>query len=644
MRRRYLYQDGGEQKGLLPANGLIPPGLFLDPRIFDSRYNRRPVDVPVPERDVRKVVPPMMSASLLPSMVVDPKGLANLLAEKTNEAKRKVQSVPIARLPNPSVGDWRNDKDVHVSNGDIAIQNGIPGKAAVEAKMAQGFSEQAKLQGDLVRLGYSPHVAAAFAHKGKSGLEPYIQKQLNALAEGDYRVTMHPDYDPQIPISDQQHLNWDNSLRTSLFRGRNMFLDTGNPVGDFIAETITAPGRAAMNLTMDWDKQYVQPGWGAGTLNFVGDVVSILPEMALTPGKQVANRLIKRGLPESSLLLEKSLGRPGVSVATRKLEAPMSFMRDEPNYFKGSLPNQYSYGKGTDAFKGEVKKAAYDYYHLTKDPRYLERVRALENELGMKGELERRLKLYQQQGEEDLGKELPFNIKIKKLSTDDSWGGSTVRSGIVNQLTLKEMTGKMRPEEIQHYLNTHYFSPQEREIVISPVIQKPNTSMSIEDIVWHEKKHHWLNNLKDEQGGIQKYADWLSSSKTGQVDAYLMDIPKEYYNYHTNPSELDAYLMTNLRNELVRKKYLKDHFDLLSEQKLNDFINDNLQKNKGDLSLLVKKYFAPGKELIGDKKQFINVFNKALPIGAGVTIGAKEMSDQRKMGGRVPALPVVGVF
>jgi hypothetical protein len=637
MKRRYRYQQGGERKAPVLVPGLydrpLLPPVLMDPRTVVHSYgassNRPASDISGYFRlPGRGGVEPVLQDPLV----------AEEEARKAAAEKLKAQQGSLPVLPSRS----------SVVRGDLAGSFDLPKEEVYNMHFKVALAQQDKLKNDLQRLGYSAQRAELFARKGKRKLEPFMQKQLDDLALEDYRVQHHPDFDPNKSVESQQNLNYDNTLRTKLLRGRNMLVDTGNPVTDFLAETLTAPGKAFVNLTMDADKQYFQPGVLQGATNFGSDVLTLFPSTAANMGERVAGRLMNTGLPESSVLLERSLGRPVFPTSERAPYAPTDFIKNESNDFGEGLPNKNSFStKNTKAFKEDVKKAAYDYYHLTKDPRYLDRVRVLDNELGTEGELERRLKLYHQQGEEG-GRKLPFNIKVTGLS-DGNLGGSQVHSDIVDRLSLKEMKGEMSPEDVQRYLETSYFSPQEREIMVSPNVQAPDAPMSLRDVIWHEKKHHWLNSLRDEQGGIQKYADWLSSPKTDPVMASLSDIPKKHYAYHVLPTEMDAYLMTNLRDELVRKKYLKDHFDVLSEETLNHFINDNLRNDRRDWSLWFKKYFTPDKELIGDKKKFVDVFNKALPVAAGVTVGANALSEQKRWGGGigrrgiVPALPFLVV-
>lgn len=181
----------------------------------------------------------------------------------------------------------------HNVKGDLPTYFRLPGRGYEENRIEQAIAERKRLQHNIGRLGYNAHTAEIFARKGQENLQPYMQKQLEEQAQVDYRVKNHPDYNPYEPVERQQYLNHDNSLRTRLLRGRNMLVDTGNPITDFVAETITAPGKSFANLTMDADKQYFKPGLMQGALNLGSDL------LALVPAEKAVTALVNRSSPRA---------------------------------------------------------------------------------------------------------------------------------------------------------------------------------------------------------------------------------------------------------------------------------------------------------------------------------------------------------
>lgn len=186
---------------------------------------------------------------------------------------------------------------------DIASYYHVPTQEEAEQRVQVAKQVAARTQHNLERLGYNPVQAAYFAQQPQDKRLKTVQQQLDDQAVDDYRVRQHPDFDPGQPVEDQQQLNYDNSLRTRLLRGRNMLVDTGNPLTNFLAQTITGPGKSFVNLTMDGDKQYFKPGFVQGAFNLGNDLLAVLP----SPGTAIANKLVGAGLPEASLLMEKQI-------------------------------------------------------------------------------------------------------------------------------------------------------------------------------------------------------------------------------------------------------------------------------------------------------------------------------------------------
>lgn len=95
------------------------------------------------------------------------------------------------------------------------------------------------------------------------------------------RASMHPDFNPSILAEKQLNLNNDNSIRTRVLRGRNIFMNSnGIPIVSDIAKILASPGSSFANMTMDAENQYVKPGLGKGLLNLGADILNVAPTEA----------------------------------------------------------------------------------------------------------------------------------------------------------------------------------------------------------------------------------------------------------------------------------------------------------------------------------------------------------------------------
>lgn len=280
------------------------------------------------------------------------------------------------------------------------------------------------------------------------------------------------------------------------------------------------------------------------------------------------------------------------------------------NLSKGEFALPKSKMFSPDATDKLIKEKALSYQKLTQDPRYLERARNLDKEFGT--DFERKLELFKQQGDkpqnivtrqEDY---FPFNItRRKELANPDALG--------VSERSLEgkfKLLNKLKTES-----GSSKFSPNDRQVGILDAVTNPD---QVERIIQHELKHHWTDVLKNNV----KYQDELSRGVVSESANTVL--PRKDFHYLTDPTEIDAYLHTNLRNDLVNQGYLKDHFDTLTKDNLTDFITKNRD------SKLVQRYFKPGQELVYDKNQFINTFNKSLPVLAPVGLGSLLYSYNKK--------------
>jgi hypothetical protein len=263
----------------------------------------------------------------------------------------------------------------------------------------------------------------------------------------------------------------------------------------------------------------------------------------------------------------------------------------KPNYF---IP---------DAFDKNLKKEAFNYQKITEDPRYIERAKNLDKEFNTN--FEEKLNQFHNKGNSE-NKNIttkqqdyfPHNISTANEIPYEMDGEKLDALGISKNSYLGKM--KFLSKEIdENQINK--FHPDDREIIINKK-RGIDENIDTRGTIHHELKHNWTNTLKD----APKYQDFL---KEGVIPKEANDfLPRKNYDYYTNPTEIDAHLHTNFRDEMVKKGYLKDHFDNLTKDNLDKFIKEN-PNYRG-----VEEYFKPGKEIIYDRNKFINTFNKALPV------------------------------
>lgn len=277
-------------------------------------------------------------------------------------------------------------------------------------------------------------------------------------------------------------------------------------------------------------------------------------------------------------------------------------------------------------FDEEIKKEALDYLKLTKDSRYLDRVKALDAEAraaGYESNLEDKLRKFWKQGDrtENIIKTqddyFPFNIKTTDyIPYTDEYGVTRNALGISNLNTSGFIKWvKEGPKSIQGLK----FDPNYRKIEIN-LPRHLEENIPARGSIHHELKHHWTNALMDEP----YYSNFLKSSVVpNEVNAFL---PRRNFKYFTEGTEIDAYLMTNMRDEMVKKGILKDHFDELTKEKLIKFLRENPSYRAAN------EFFKPSSEIVWDKNKFVSAFNKALPALVPTIIGAGAMQQKKKGG------------
>lgn len=132
-----------------------------------------------------------------------------------------------------------------------------------------------KKEQQLQRVGYSQKEAKALAQHPK--LLESAEDRITDREYKDYRISMHPDYNPNKSFEEQETLLSDNSLRTRVLRGRNTLTTSGSPAGNFATGLLTAPGSSFANMTMDAENRYVKPGVKQGLMNFGLDALDVFP-------------------------------------------------------------------------------------------------------------------------------------------------------------------------------------------------------------------------------------------------------------------------------------------------------------------------------------------------------------------------------
>lgn len=274
-------------------------------------------------------------------------------------------------------------------------------------------------------------------------------------------------------------------------------------------------------------------------------------------------------------------------------------------------------------FAKDVRREAFKYQQLASDPRYLERVRNIDRDFGSK--LEPLLNEFKNDEIENVNQYFPFNISIAD-EIPHSYGGEQVDVLGISSLNTK---GSLKNSMNKGVKYPQKITPStDRYIEINePRHLRENTPAR--GTVHHELKHHWTNALLDSENKNYEQALKNLVARRSEIGIDPRDVAaNQDYNYLSRGTEVDAHLMTNLRDEMVNRGYLNDHFDELSEGKLNDF----LSKEKDYRA--IEEYFNPLKPMVTDKSKFVDFFNKyGLPSTViGGVLGGQAI-DKQKNGG-----------
>jgi len=198
----------------------------------------------------------------------------------------------------------------------------------------------------------------------------------------------------------------------------------------------------------------------------------------------------------------------------------------------------------------------------------------------------------------------------------------------VNEKYTSKGLGSNIDKHKQYYDDKQY-DPKHSAITLNPY----STSIDeIKRILPHEMKHQWTAGLADNR--VDMYGHFIDNPDITHQSSFLKGKTwndgkyDPHVGYYQRPTEYDAHVNTNFRQDLVDAGVLKDHFDDLTVDKLDKFIKDNPSNH------VVKNYFDKG--LIGNKENMVKMFNKALPAVAPIGVGAAALSqDNKQYGGKL---------
>jgi hypothetical protein len=451
--------------------------------------------------------------------------------------------------------------------------------------------------------------------------ELYKNRQVGSYYDGAYSL---PDL-PEFVVEGK-----DESLKEAMSQGSGRFLQG-------LAGVIGAPQAVTMELLTGKQQTpseafgFQQPGgwldsyssFGKNLGNFAMDAVldpvnllgvGLVDDVARASARVIANKPIQQ------------FGR-----AAGSSDKVVFDLMDESIDPFGEVLKNVKIDNTPSSFAEDVQREALDYQQLTRDPRYLERVRRIDLDFG--SNMESLLNSFNRSETAD-GKFFPFNISVvdeipagDQYTFDSSMGVSGLTDAGFKKFS--QPGWKMPWPFNRSHRNALPIDPATDRYV--QIAEKAHLvgNQPARGTVQHELKHHWTNALLDANN--QNYGQGLKSfiAPRRSVVADPRDqIANKNYNYLSGSTEVDAHLMTNLRDEMVKRGYLKDHFDELSEGKLNDFLSEE-RDYRG-----VIEYFNPSKPMVADKSKFVDFFNKyGLPSTViGGVLGGQAI-DKQKNGG-----------
>ena len=453
--------------------------------------------------------------------------------------------------------------------------------------------------------------------------ELYKNRQVGAYYDGAYSL---PDL-PEFVVEGK-----DESLKEAMSQGSGRFLQG-------LAGVIGAPQAVTMELITGKQQTpseafgFQQPGgWLDSYSSFGKNLGNLAMDAVLDPvnllGVGVADDIARGAARVIANKPTQQFGR----AAGSSDKVVFDLMDESIDPFGETLKN-VKIDNAPSPFAQEIRKEALAYQDLTRDPRYLERVRRIDKDYGSK--LEPLLESFNRSQVEESEKFLPFNISIEdRISSKGTNSPSESDPMGVSGLTE---SGRRKFEKSKWALPWP-FNIGSNKLKIDPATDRyitigekshMRTGEPVGPTVHHELKHHWTNAMMGNQNydyrlGLKNLIAPRSKVVTDPKDATA----NQDYNYFSYGTEVDAHLMTNLRDEMVKRGYLKDHFDELSEGKLNDFLSEE-RDYRG-----VREYFNPSKPMVANKSKFVDFFNKyGLPSTViGGVLGGQAI-DKQKNGG-----------
>jgi hypothetical protein len=289
-------------------------------------------------------------------------------------------------------------------------------------------------------------------------------------------------------------------------------------------------------------------------------------------------------------------------------------------------------------YQKEIDRQAQNYVDLATSKENYERAIALDKEYGTEYvKALDNLKKHKEATGQNIG-ELPFNIKVLADDKSGAGGWST-----------------FTPEgELKQLMSSQNIGPKptifDREIA---VIDKTKID-DLKRVIPHELKHHYTlgqdlgfyeNRYGDDLADMLDTPGEISRTNPAFADQLIQPAFKDkdisLFEYLEQPREIDAYINTNLRDELVEKNILKNHWDQLTEGKVADYLANSPNKYS-------QKYFDLFKN-----DGFIKMFNKGVynlgipAVGAGAASYLASPEDKTlqstnyKSGGKMHNAPVL---
>jgi len=297
----------------------------------------------------------------------------------------------------------------------------------------------------------------------------------------------------------------------------------------------------------------------------------------------------------------------------------------DPNKFDESLEAWRKKNQPTPLEK-EIEKQAKAYYKNVTSPQNKARAAAMDAEQGTN--YTKAIEDLEAHGDYlNIGETMSdrLNIKIKPNPKDGTGGYSTVTTQ--GRMKQTARTGEFGEHAKQSVGPSHL---SEREIVVYDDMPLSDVKRTIS----HEGKHHYtlgqdpkfydksnLNSSVETPAEISKSNPQFADDLIQPAFPNRKGSSKTMHEYLSDPVEIDAYVNTNLRDELVDQGILKNHWDNLDDTKLAQYLMGNPSKYS-------KRFI----DMAG--KNFVSNFNKGVytAIPAAGLAGYAATEQHRKGG------------